>query len=476
MQFRSLIVGILVLLLGCENPKKNPNENASVFGVSKINAWITTADRTKLLAHSNLDFNKEVSGSSVIKLDTSSQHQTMDGFGFCLTGGSAQLINQKLSANDRSSLLRELFLAEGNGIGISYLRVSMGASDLDDHVFSYDDLSAGQTDLSLSKFSLDPDRTSLIPVLKEIVKINPLIKIMASPWSAPAWMKTNGAVKGGQLKKEYYQVYAQYFVKYISEMAKEGIAIDAITIQNEPEHPGNTPSMTMTSSDQKEFVKEHLGPAFRKAAIKTKIIIYDHNCDHPDYPISILNDAQAKEFIDGSAFHLYLGDISALSKVHESHPDKNIYFTEQWTSGTTDFGGDFRWHVKNLIVGAPRNWSRNVLEWNLAADENFNPHTNDGGCSICRGALTIDSKTGSVSRNVSYYIIAHTSKFVPPGSVRIATNITDDLYNVAYLTPQGKKVLIVVNDNASDKTFEIAYKDMTIKTELQPGAVGTYVW
>src|SRR5581483_5921248 len=170
------------------------------------------------------------------------------------------------------------------------------------------------------------------------------------------------------------------------------------------------------------------------------------------------------EFIDGSAFHLYLGDINALSKVHESHPDKNIYFTEQWTSGTTDFAGDLRWHVKNLIVGAPRNWSRNVLEWNLAADENFNPHTNDGGCSICRGGLTIDSKTGSLSRNVSYYIIAHASKFVPPGSVRISTNITDDLYNVAYRTPQGKKVLIAVNDSDYDRTFEIAYKNRAVKT------------
>jgi glucosylceramidase len=473
-QLQNLVFLILVLFLGCGNPKKDSNETAS--GTLKVNAWITSADRTQLLTHSDFTFDKEQSGASVITIDTATQYQTMDGFGFCLTGGSAQLINQKLNANNKSSLLRELFSTDENGIGISYLRVSMGASDLDDHVFSYDDLSAGQIDVSLSRFSLDPDRANLIPVLKEVVKINPNIKIMASPWSAPTWMKTNGAVKGGQLKKEYYQTYAQYFVKYISEMAKEGITIDAITIQNEPEHPGNTPSMTMTSAEQTEFVKKHLGPAFSKAAIKTKIIVYDHNCDHPDYPISILNDTEAKRFIDGSAFHLYLGDISALSKVHESHPDKNVYFTEQWTSGTTDFGSDLRWHIKNLIVGAPRNWSRNVLEWNLAADENFNPHTNDGGCTSCRGALTIDSKTGAVSRNVSYYIIAHASRFVPAGSVRIATNIPNDLYNVAYITPQGKKVLIVLNDNDAVKTFAIAYRGEETKIELPPGAVGTYVW
>lgn len=480
MQIRNLTFGILVsVLLGCGNTtKKSIDKNASGSGARgpEINEWITSSDQSKLLDHSNLNFYEGQGDSAVITLDTATRYQTMDGFGFCLTGGSAQLINQKLNAKDRSSLLRELFLTQENGIGISYLRISIGASDLDDHVFSYNDLPLGQTDVNLSKFSLEPDRTNLIPVLKEIVKINPQIKIMASPWSAPAWMKTNGAVKGGQLKPEYYKVYAQYFVRYIQAMAKEGITIDAITIQNEPEHPGNTPSMTMTSSNQKEFVKKHLGPAFRTAAIKTKIIVYDHNCDHPEYPISILNDAGAKELVDGSAFHLYVGDISALSEVHNAHPDKNIYFTEQWTSGTGNFGEDLRWHVKNLVVGAPRNWSRNVLEWNLAADEKFNPHTGDGGCSLCRGAITIDSKTGSVSRNVSYYIIAHASKFVPPGSVRVSTNVVDNLYNVAYITPHGKKVVIVVNDNDTNKSFVLAYNNMIVKTELQSGAVGTFVW
>src|SRR5690606_15401790 len=254
----------------------------------------------------------------------------------------------------------------------------------------------------------------------------------------------NNAAKGGSLKPEYYDVYAHYFVKYIQQMHEEGIEIAAITIQNEPEHPGNTPSMTMTSTQQNDFIKNHLGPAFKAAGIDTKIVIFDHNCDHPDYPIAILNDPVTRTMVDGSAFHLYLGDISALSTVHNTHPDKSIYFTEQWTSGEGDFGGDLRWHVKNLIVGAPRNWSRNVLEWNLAADENLEPHT-DGGCTLCQGALTINSLTGAVSRNVSYYIIAHASKFVPPGSVRVQSNIVNNLHNIAYLIPVGKTVLIVLN-------------------------------
>lgn len=463
------------ILTGCTSvPDRTTGNNANGH---EVQGWITAADQSALLEKiPSIDFTTEVHSSDVITIDTASSYQMMDGFGFALTGGSAQLLHQKLSKENRSALLRELFLTDGSGIGISYLRVSIGSSDLDDHVFSYDDLSVGQTDETLSKFSLDPDRINLIPVLKEILTINPNIKILGSPWSPPTWMKTNGLAKGGSLKPEYYSAYAKYLVKYIQEMKAEGIVIDAITTQNEPEHPGNTPSMTMTSAQQNEFIKLHLGPAFRAVAISTKIILYDHNCDHPDYPISILSDPETKSMVDGSAFHMYLGDISALSTVHDAHPDKNVYLTEQWTSGKGEFGGDLTWHVKNLVVGAPRNWSRNVLEWNLAADENFNPHTDDGGCGICQGAITINSKTGEVSRNVSYYIIAHASKFVPPGSIRIGSNIPDNLYNVAFLTPEGKKVLIVVNDNNADKIFYIRYDNREVPVTLSGGSVGTFTW
>lgn len=459
----------MTVVLMCAGCKKTKPVSDTAIGV-----WITMADQSEVLAKQpNLRFGNEVPAASVIDIDTALTYQAMDGFGFALTGGSAMLLKTKLTAEARAVLLRELFLTEGNGIGISYLRVSIGASDLDEYVFSYDDMPSGKTDPTLTKFNLAYDTLYLIPVLKEILALNPAIKIMGSPWSPPAWMKTNNHPKGGSLKPEYYGVYADYFVKYIQAMAKAGIPIDAVTIQNEPENPKNTPSLLMTAPEQSVFIKKHLGPAFKAAGIETKIILFDHNCDHPEYPIAILNDAETKPFVDGSAFHMYLGEITALSAVHEAHPDKNLYFTEQWTWSKGEFGGDLRWHVKNLIVGAPRNWSRNVLEWNLAADENFDPHTGDGGCDSCMGALTIGD---SVTRNVSYYIIAHASKFVPPGSVRISSTLAHNLYNVAFLTPEGKKVLIVVNDSDTDNSFSIQYKSEISTSTLPSGAVGTFVW
>ncbi|MEY4929553.1 MAG: hypothetical protein RI909_277 [Bacteroidota bacterium] len=458
---------LVLLLITCATKVKQPDQ--------VVTWWLTTADQSALLAaQPSITWSDDKTTEPAITLDTTQQFQSIDGFGYALTGGSAMLMNTKLNAAQRSALLKELFLTEGNGIGISYLRVSIGASDLDEFVFSYDDLKKGQTDPTLSKFNLSYDTLHLIPVLKEILALNPKLKIMGSPWSPPVWMKDNNLPKGGSLKPEYYDAYANYFVKYIQALAKEGITIDAITLQNEPENPKNTPSLVMTAEEQALFVKQHLGPAFKANYISTKIIVFDHNCDHPEYPIAILNDADAKPYIDGTAFHMYLGEIDALGKVHDAHPDKNIYFTEQWTSGKGEFGGDLNWHVKNLIIGATRNWSRNVLEWNLAADPNFNPHTGDGGCDICQGALTIGE--GSVGRNVSYYIIAHASKFVPMGSSRVTSNLVDGLPNVAFITPEGKKVLIVLNETNEHKTFSIHFNNKTASTNLTAGAVATFVW
>jgi glucosylceramidase len=471
--FYWLMVSLFVFfsILSCSVNKK---EIVAKGKNGEISLWLTTGDKQSLLEkQTELNFQTGLTHESIISIDTTQTFQTIDGFGYSLTGGSADLINQKLNKQDRQNLLKELFLTDDNGIGVSYLRVSIGASDLDDHVFSYCDLPPGESDPQLRNFTLKEDEENLIPVLKEILALNPQMKIMGSPWSAPVWMKTNNLPKAGSLKPEYYDAYARYFVKYIQGIASHGIRIDAVTLQNEPENPHNTPSMLMTADEQTNFVKNNLGPAFAEAGIETKIVVFDHNCDHPEYPISILNDRDARKYIDGSAFHLYLGEIEALSKVHEAHPDKNIYFTEQWTSGEGKFDGDLRWHVKNLVVGATRHWSRNVLEWNLAADPNFDPHTDDGGCTQCMGALTIGN---AVTRNVSYYIIAHASKFVRPGAIRVASNITDDLHNVAFVNPSGEKVLIVVNDNDSPQTFAINFRGRNAQASLPGGAVGTFVW
>jgi glucosylceramidase len=231
--------------------------------------------------------------------------------------------------------------------------------------------------------------------------------------------------------------------------------------------------MVMSALQQADFIKNHLGPALKAAGIQTKIIIWDHNCDNPDYPITILNDGGAKQYIDGSAFHLYNGDISALSKVHDAHPDKHLYFTEQWTGAGGTFDGDLKWHIKNVLIGSMRNWSRIALEWNLASDPSYNPHT-PGGCSECKGAITIFGST--YSRNVAYYIIAHASKFVPPGSVRINSTTPGTIYNVAFITPERKKVLIVLNDTNSESSFNIRYNNKWAEAKLPAGTVATYTW
>jgi glucosylceramidase len=435
--------------------------------------WVSSADRTELLSLKTLDFTKTVDERfPTIQIDTAQTFQQVDGFGFTLTGGSALLI-RNLPPSQRTELLKELF---GNGdasIGISYLRISIGASDLDESVFSYNDLPPGQTDPELQYFSLAKDTVHLIPLLQEILSVNPDIKIMGSPWSAPVWMKDNGSSIGGSLQPRFYGVYARYLTKYIQSMQAQGIAIDAVTPQNEPQHGGNNPSMVMSAAQQAEFIKNHLGPTFAAMGIATKIIIWDHNCDNPAYPISILNDPAAKAFIDGSAFHLYAGDISALSEVHSAHPDRNLYFTEQWTGAKGDFGGDLKWHLKNVIIGSMRNWSKTALEWNLANDSSYGPHT-PGGCNECKGALTIDAS--SVTRNVSYYVVAQASKFVPPGSVRVGSNAPDALPNVAFKRPDGKNVLIVLNEADTPVSFNIGCHGRWIVSTLHPGSVGTYVW
>ncbi len=438
-----------------------------------IRIWLTEGNKSALFSRQNdIQFTNVSNQLPSIKVDSSQKFQSIDGFGFCLTDGSAYLINS-MSASDKNNLLNELFSTDGNSIGISYIRVSIGASDLSSHVYSYDDLPAGETDIHLLKFGLDENKKDLIPLLKMILKINPGIKIVGSPWSAPVWMKDNSSSKGGSLQKKYYDAYANYFVKYIKAMKKEGINIDAITPQNEPLNPKNNPSMYMSAKDERDFIKNSLGPAFAKEAISTKIICYDHNADEPQYPLAILQDTETSKYVDGSAFHLYAGNISALSQVYAAFPGKNIYFTEQYTGSGSSFAGDLSWAINNLIIGAIKNWSRNVLEWNLASDPNLGPHT-DGGCTTCLGAITVDGN--AITRNQSYYIIAHASKFVRPGSVRIYSSDVSAISSVAFLAPDGQKVLIVLNTGRRWQQFNIQYKGKTAYTSLNGGAVATYVW
>ena len=458
---------ILMAFLGCEHQEKKQGDS-----VAPANWYVTTLDQKQLMQPHSVGMDPNAEPTVNIRLDSSTTYQEMDGFGYTLTGGSAMLL-QGMSTARRAELLEELFGNGPNTISVSYLRLSVGASDLDEKTWSYDDMPKGATDLGLVHFSLGYDTLYLIPTLKEILKISPNIKLMGSPWSPPAWMKDNEDTRGGSLKKEYYGVYANYLANYVEAMAGEGIAIDALTIQNEPLHPGNNPSMLMLADAQADFIKNHLGPKFKAMGIKTKIVIYDHNADRPDYPISILDDPQAEPFIDGSAFHLYGGTIGALSQVHDAHPSKNIYFTEQWIGAPGDFANDFSWHIEQLMIGAPRNWSKTVLQWNLAADENQEPHTDRGGCDRCLGALTI--KGEQVTRNPAYYIVAQFSKFVPPGSLRIASTAVDQFPNVAFLTPKGKVVVAIQNNGGKDETIKVVIGKRSFVLPLSAGAVGTLV-
>lgn len=448
--------------------------------ITGVSQWITRTDRSQLFAHQpiGIAFTPKTRATAIITVNPAETFQSIDGFGFALTGGSAQAII-RMSTKARTNLLTEVFGTASNQDGISYIRLSIGASDLNDHVFSYDDLPAGSTDTTMQHFDLGPDKTDVVPVMKEILHINPAIKILASPWSPPAWMKTNNDARGGRLKPVYYPAYALYFVKYIKAMKMAGITIDAITVQNEPLHPGNNPSLLLPAPDEADFIKNHLGPAFAKAGIRTKIIVYDHNADRPDYPILILDDAKARKYVDGSGFHLYGGEVSALTDVHNAHPDKNIYFTEQMIVGFNDKGVDIMNMdiadpVSRVVIGATRNWSRNVIAWNLAADPQFKPYTDRGGCDACQGALTINKD--AVAHNLAYYAILHAAKWVRPGSKRIASNEIEHISNVAFKTPSGKLVMIAANTSNEAQSFALHYKNKYATFSLQARSAATYVW
>ncbi len=474
---------------------------ASTAVSQTVEAWITRPDRSELFVRQNRPC-EFVAGrherAHYIVIDPRQSYQSVDGFGFALTGGSAEHLI-RMSAPARRAILEELF-DPAKGIGISCIRLTLGASDLNSFVFSYDDLPAGKEDFALEHFSLAQDLKDVVPVMREILEIAPDIQILSSPWSAPAWMKTSGDVRGGQLRKECYGVYADYFVRYIQAMSAQGIDIDAVTVQNEPLNSRNTPSMYWFAEQQADFVKNHLGPKFREAGLSTGIIVFDHNCDRPDYPLVIYNDPEAAQYVRGAAFHHYRGDLSGMSIVHAARPDKEVYFTEQMTverPGQTPI--DIAPAAVRLIVGITRNWSRNVVLWNLAADPLNDPHTDNGGCSMCQGAITIDGN--AVTRNIAYYVVAHASKFVRPGSRRIAStapgergmllcedeqrpgayrvNIIEQsevLPNVAFRTPDGKIVLIAANTSWSQKVVHVQYNGRFADLELEPGATGTFIW
>lgn len=471
-------------------------------GQRMLQQRVTTLDGEKLYsAAPEVAFVDERGDRSVpIIVDGRQSYQEMLGFGFSLTGGSAELL-MKMDAQSRSRILSELFGQDPGQLNISVVRLTVGASDMNSFVFSYDDMPEGETDWDLKHFSLSQDLKDVVPVMQEILSIHPDIWVMASPWSAPAWMKEEYDVRGPKLRRECYDVYARYLARYIVEMGKKGIRIDALTIQNEPLNSRNTPSMPWSPEDQTVFIRDYLGPQFEKQGIGTDILLFDHNCDRPDYPLSILEDPKAASYAAGSAFHHYMGDLSAMTHLHEFRPDKDIYFTEQMVVDRS--GGPVTRQiapsVKRMLIDIPRNWSRTSILWNLAADPEANPHTGNGGCPFCFGAITLDGNT--VTRNLAYYVVAHASAAVPAGSLRIHSTDPSDpagflfedeqapgamrymrydragvLPNVAFRTPDERVVLIVANTSSSAQRVKIQYDGRSATVTLPSGAVGTYEW
>ncbi|HLO92013.1 MAG TPA: glycoside hydrolase family 30 beta sandwich domain-containing protein [Lentimicrobium sp.] len=481
MRFAVIFMVSLATILSCDGKDPDPPDGPVIPpDTTGALVYLTKGDQSVLFNKEGLVKIKtsDAGNFPLITIDTAVRYQTIEGYGAALTGSSAYNLNRRMSTGSRNTLLKNLF-DPNTGIGISYLRLTMGASDFSLSNFSYDDVPANQTDFDLARFSLSQDTLDVVPIAKEILAINPGITLLGSPWSPPAWMKTSKDMVGGKLRTDCYDVYGNYFVKYIQAMAENGIPIDAITPQNEPLFgTAGYPCMDMQANEQLEFIKSSLGPKLRDAGLNTKIIIYDHNWDRPDYPMTILDDPDARQYVAGSGFHAYGGSVGAMTTVHNAHPDKDLYFTEisggEWA---TDFSSNLLWNMSNIFIGTAKNWSKNALLWNLALDEDHGPKNN--GCGDCRGVVTINSGSGVVTKNVEYYSLAHFTKFVRPGAVRIFSKVAIGIANVEVVSFQntdGSKVMVAANYGDTGQVFTIKQNNKYITYTLQGKSVVTIVW
>ena len=429
-----------------------------------------------LVSEPPAQFGNSRSPTLTIGVDESVQYQTIDGCGASLTDSSAWLLDRKLTKEQRKELLEALFDTK-KGIGLSILRQPMGASDFALTDYSYDDVAVGEKDPKLAKFSIEHDRAYIIPLLKEALALNPNLKIIASPWSPPGWMKTSQSMIQGTLLPEAYPAYANYFVKFINAYADAGLPIYAITMQNEPLYnPSDYPGMEMTAIEQATFLRDHLGPALREAGLTTKVFVFDHNWDLIEYPIQVLSDSKAAAYATGTATHCYGGATTAQMELHERFPEKEIWMTE--CSGGEWQKGNLLEQQARLIINSTRNWAKTVVLWNLALDQNHEPYL--GGCTTCRGVVTVNHSAAptQVVRTVDFTVLAHISKFLRPGSRRIASNTFDQgsLEDVAFQNPDGSVVLLVLNSSGAPVLFNIAWRGKFASYKLPAGAVATFHW
>jgi glucosylceramidase len=440
-----------------------------------VSVWLTTDDRKALLQRQPDAF--FVRGSDVslrtLVIDDSAAHQVIEGFGASMTDSSAYLLAEVLPAANLPSVMLSLF-DHKQGIGISFLRNPMGASDLARTVYSYDDQPAGAADPSLAAFSIDHDRADVLPLLVMAKGINPQIKMMANPWSPPGWMKTSGAMIKGSLNTSAYSALAGYFVKYLQAYAAAGVPVDYISLQNEPLFlPNDYPGMSMNNTEQLNLLRDNVLPALQAANLTTKVLIFDHNWDQPAFPKSVLNDAAvaASTNLGGTAWHWYGGTPGAMTTIHNLHPELNNYVTE--ASGGTWINDEVKQDFE-MIVHSMRNWASAYVKWGLALDQNHGPHS--GGCGTCTPLVTVDSQTGAVSYPVDYYTLGHFSKFVLPGSAAVWSSNAPGLISAAFVTPNRALVLVAYNDSPSDKTFQVNWRKRSFSYTLPALAGATFTW
>jgi len=444
-----------------------------------VDLWLSTQDRRlRLDRQPEIEMKPRGTEPVDVVIDVQKKFQTMTGFGAAMTDSSAWLLQNKLSGLQRSELLHEIYGPPPN-LNLTMMRLTIGASDFSLKPYTLDDVPFGQDDPGLTHFNVTPNLRNVIPTVREALAINPSLLIVASSWTAPAWMKTNQNVIGGELLEQYEDTYASYLVKYVDAYRNYGIPIYAVTMQNEPSYvPITYPGMEMSASTRARVIGQYLGPKLARRKQKTRILEWDHNWSQPEQPLSVLSDPDAAKYIDGVAWHCYEGSQYAQGRVHRAYPDKDTYITEcsggDWASAAK---GELLWFSRNLLVTGIRQWARGVIYWNLALDENHGPHF--GGCALCKGVVLIDSKTGEVSRNDEYYALAHFSKFVLPGAVRVESTATEKehLDNVAFQNvSDGSIVLVMVNSNKEARRVSVAESQSRFEYTMPAESVATFVW
>ncbi|MDP8979018.1 MAG: carbohydrate-binding protein [Acidobacteriota bacterium] len=448
---------------------------APMLSAQTVSVWLTTDDRKALLQPQPDTFFARGAGVSLptLVIDDLAARQVIEGFGASMTDSSAYLLAEVLPAANLPAVMRSLF-DHTQGIGVSFLRNPMGASDLSRNIYSYDDQPAGAADTSLAAFSVNHDRADVLPLLVMAKSINPQLKMMANPWSPPGWMKTSGSMIKGSLNASAYPALAQYFVKYLQAYASAGVTVDYISLQNEPLFvPDDYPGMSMSSAEQLSLLKNSILPALQTAGLNTKVLIYDHNWDQPAYPQAILNDAAVASSpnLGGIAWHWYGGTPGAMTALHNLHPGVKNFVTE--ASGGTWITDEVKQDFE-MIVHSLRNWAGSYVKWGLALDQNHGPHS--GGCGTCSPLVTIDSQTGAVSYTVDYYTLGHFSKFISPGSTAVWSSNAPGLISAAFVTPSHTLVLVAYNDSAADKTFQVSWRQHSFRYTLPALSGATFTW